>query len=151
MRQPGNIKLAKNLPILQNTSFRWIIGRSIRRDTTPSTLCGLICAVFDNNKSLEQATEQLWKSDEIESDKKEMSPEEKPCESHFNQQVHTNADDLFMVSLPFRENLGRITLHSLQPIYKSTTMASKDWEGSCPVHTIYGRVRTIRTDEKDQP
>uniref|UniRef100_A0A1A9URD5 Uncharacterized protein n=1 Tax=Glossina austeni TaxID=7395 RepID=A0A1A9URD5_GLOAU len=60
---------------------------------------------FDNTESLEQAAEQLWKLHEIESDKKEISPEEKLCESYFNQHVQINADDRFMVSVPFWENL----------------------------------------------
>ncbi|XP_037930980.1 uncharacterized protein LOC119665804 [Teleopsis dalmanni] len=60
--------------------------------------------VVDNNSSLEDAIEQLWRMDEVNTTERTLSKEEKLCESHFVQNVHTNKEGRFVVRLPFLEN-----------------------------------------------
>ncbi|XP_037959288.1 uncharacterized protein LOC119688691 [Teleopsis dalmanni] len=60
--------------------------------------------VVDNNSSLEDAIERLWRMDEVNTTERTLSKEEKLCESHFVQNVHTNKEGRFVVRLPFLEN-----------------------------------------------
>ena len=102
----GKIKLSDYLPSFQNTELGWVVGGQIKANEISETK--LTCAIFptqpQSNSALEEAIQQLWKLDEVGTSEKCLSPSEKQCEAHFVQNVRTNEEGRFVVSLPFREN-----------------------------------------------
>ncbi|XP_037931366.1 uncharacterized protein LOC119666155 [Teleopsis dalmanni] len=104
----GKLTLAPGLPVLQNSTLGWIVSGKVASNTDKSNV---LCAVFgggaevvDNNSSLEDAIERLWRMDEVNTPERTLSKKEKLCESHFVQNVHTNKEGRFVVRLPFLEN-----------------------------------------------
>ncbi|XP_037942534.1 uncharacterized protein LOC119675408 [Teleopsis dalmanni] len=104
----GKLTLAPGLPVLQNSTLGWIVSGKVASNTDTSNV---LCAVFgggaevvDNNSSLENAIERLWRMDDVNTTERTLSKEEKLCESHFVQNVHTNKEGRFVVRLPFLEN-----------------------------------------------
>ncbi|XP_037929405.1 uncharacterized protein LOC119663875 [Teleopsis dalmanni] len=104
----SKITLAPGLPVLQNSTLGWIVSGKVASNTDTSNV---LCAVFgggmeavDNNSSLEDAIERLWRMDEVNITERTLSKEEKLCESHFVQNVHTNKKGRFVVRLPFLKN-----------------------------------------------
>ncbi|XP_037931282.1 uncharacterized protein LOC119666083 [Teleopsis dalmanni] len=104
----GKITLATGDPVLQNSTLGWIVSGMVASNTDTSKV---LCAVFgggveavDNNSSLEDAIERLWRMDEVNTTERTLSKEKKFCESNCVQNVRTNKEGRFVVRLPFLEN-----------------------------------------------
>lgn len=96
----GRIELGKNLPILVNSVFGWVVtGRS-----APSLISSPIAANLALVTDLHQLVEKFWS---IEEDTTNSCPsvEEAACEEHFQKTVHRNEEGRYIVRLPVRENI----------------------------------------------
>lgn len=86
LKSIGQIKLAKQLPTMQNTVFGWVISGKIQEEQPRN----LICEICTTDESLDASIARLWELEEIKTTSKPMSVEEKQCENHFEQ--HTIKD-----------------------------------------------------------
>ncbi|XP_073821396.1 uncharacterized protein [Musca autumnalis] len=96
----GQIKLAKDLPTMQNTVFGWIISGKIQEEEPRNFTCG-ICTM---NESLDASIARLWELEEIKTTNKPMSIEERQCENHFEQHTIKDNKNRFVVRIPFHQN-----------------------------------------------
>ncbi|XP_073821407.1 uncharacterized protein [Musca autumnalis] len=117
----GQIKLAKNLPTMQNTVFGWIISGKIQEEQARNFTCG-ICTM---DESLDASIARLWELEEIKTTNKPMSIKERQCENHFEQ--HTIKDNKnrfkdpelkkqYVKFMEEYENLGHMTKISADAI-----------------------------------
>ncbi|XP_037960644.1 uncharacterized protein LOC119689804 [Teleopsis dalmanni] len=93
---PGQIQLSRELPILQNTVLGWIVSGKIQNANTMIATCGIA-----SEDSLENAIEQLWKVEEVDTHSKVLSIAEQQCEAQFTQTTYQNVTGRFIVRLPF--------------------------------------------------
>lgn len=93
----GQIKLADDLPLLQNTTLGWIVSGKLSGEQLSSAICG----VLTEEDKMNTAIERFWELEEVEGKQQQLSPYDAQCEAHFNQ--HTTRDDegRFIVRLPF--------------------------------------------------
>ncbi|XP_073814297.1 uncharacterized protein [Musca autumnalis] len=96
----GQIKLAKNLPTMQNTVFGWVISGKIQEEQPRNLTCG-ICTT---DESLDASIARLWELEEIKTTSKPMSLEERQCENHFEQHNTKDNKNRFVVRIPFHQN-----------------------------------------------
>ncbi|XP_073841412.1 uncharacterized protein [Musca autumnalis] len=96
----GQIKLAKNLPTMQNTVFGWVISGKIQEEQPRNLTCG-ICTT---DESLNASIARLWELEEIKTTSKPMSLEERQCENHFEQHTTKDNKNRFVVRIPFHQN-----------------------------------------------
>ncbi|XP_073820558.1 uncharacterized protein [Musca autumnalis] len=117
----GQIKLAKDLPTMQNTVFGWIISGKIQEEKPRNFTCG-ICTT---DESHDASIARLWELEEIKTTNKPMSIEERQCENHFEQ--HTIKDnknrfkdpelkEQYVRFMEEYENLGHMTKISADAI-----------------------------------
>ncbi|GJQ66619.1 hypothetical protein Trydic_g4591 [Trypoxylus dichotomus] len=98
----GQINLSQTGPCLQKTVFGWIVSGRI---TAPQLSTNLsVC----NSATLQLLNKNINKFWEIETvlDRQAYSQEEKLCEQHFNHTAQRDAEGLFVVSLPFKEDVN---------------------------------------------
>lgn len=97
----GQIKLAKNLPILQNTLLGWIIAGKIEENQSSTAACGMC---IENETTLEEDIAQLWELEKVSSVEKTLSVSERQCENHFAQTYSIDTNGRFVVRIPFCDN-----------------------------------------------
>lgn len=97
----GQIKLAKNQPILQKTLLGWIIAGTIT--TSTSTKQELMPSCYLSTQELENKVEKFWQLEDT-SAKSSYSEEELACEKHFSKTVKRNQEGRYIVSLPVRKD-----------------------------------------------
>lgn len=99
----GQIKLGKNLPCLQNTSFGWIVsGRVPNQGYQPSIRCNFVQEVDINNQ-----LKKFWELEECTKERA-LSNEELACEKHFDETTRRGQDGRFIVSIPLKEKLSKL-------------------------------------------
>lgn len=99
----GQIKPTKAHPTLQKTKLGWIISGHIRSPTyrEMTSLCHL--ATIDE---LNNSISQFWEIEHNICSKNSalFSPQEKMCETHFQQTYRRNAEGRFIVNLPINHD-----------------------------------------------
>lgn len=98
--QPGLIKLGKNLPTMQNTSFGWVIFGPVVETQTATNLS---VSLFSNSLGVNDLIPKFWQLEEMQYDKG-LSNEDKISENIFEQTTKRLADGRFQVNLPIRDN-----------------------------------------------
>ncbi|XP_043473411.1 uncharacterized protein LOC122505693 [Leptopilina heterotoma] len=91
--------------ILQETRLGWLIGGSVLSDTTHNTRA----LVQNQLTGIERKLKNFWEMDDISSTRI-WSKEEQACEDHFLKNVKRDADNKYIVALPFNgkeTNLGK--------------------------------------------
>ncbi|XP_037924354.1 uncharacterized protein LOC119660048 [Hermetia illucens] len=83
----GQIKLGKNLPLLQNTLLGWIVTGKLKEGDASVATCG-ICTM---DEPLERSIERFWQQ----------------CEEMFNQNTMLS-NNQFTVSLPFSDSAEKL-------------------------------------------
>lgn len=96
----GQIQLSKQLPILQNTVFGWIVAGKVHKKHVANASCG-ICTTDEN---LESSIARLWELDEVNTNKKPLTIAERQCEEHFSQHTFKTHQNHFVVRIPFHQN-----------------------------------------------
>ncbi|XP_037957896.1 uncharacterized protein LOC119687597 [Teleopsis dalmanni] len=107
---PGQIHLSRELPILQNTVLGWIVSGKIQNANT-----------IASEDSLENAIEQLWKVEEVDTHSKILSIAEQQCEAQFTQTTYQNVTGRIIVRLPFIN--GRFALGDSKDIATNRFLA----------------------------
>ena len=95
----GQVELANNLPILQNTVFGWMVAGKVDTSMSNKAVCG-ICT----HKELEAAITKFWESEEIPDSNTELTEDELRCESHLLQHTFRANDGRFVVRLPLKNH-----------------------------------------------
>ncbi|XP_075167641.1 uncharacterized protein LOC142239749 [Haematobia irritans] len=93
----GQIQLADNLPILQNTILVWIASGKVSDQHLQTSICG----VLTDEDSMNQTIERFWKLEEVDNTQKQLSIYDAQCEAHFNQHTGRDEEGRFIVRLPF--------------------------------------------------
>lgn len=104
----GQIKLGKNLPILQKTLLGWIITGNLSTNLVQSNT--LVSQCLFTNSTLEQQIEKFWHIEEVSTDSNKIkwSQEELDCENNFISTLSRNKDGRFVVKLPLKENVENL-------------------------------------------
>lgn len=92
----GQIKLGKDLPILQKSHFGWVVSGPLPLQSN-SRLCNL--SLLELNSSLTK----FWEIEDYPRTKV-LSSEEELCENHFSSHTKRSHDGRFIVTLPFKES-----------------------------------------------
>lgn len=107
----GQIRMAKNMPLLQKTRLGWIITGSLyqeqnNKNSSQSYSNQSICNLsrIDN---INQQIEQFWKIEELEI-KPLFKKEERECEELYIQTTTHHEDGKFIVRLPTKEGIENI-------------------------------------------
>ncbi|XP_037930947.1 uncharacterized protein LOC119665773 [Teleopsis dalmanni] len=90
---PGQTQLSRELPILQNTMLGWIVSVKIQNANAIIATCGIA-----SEDSLQNAIEQLWKVEEVDTHSKVFSIAEQQCEAQFTQTTYQNVTGRFIDS-----------------------------------------------------
>lgn len=122
----NQIKLGPSMPTLQQTQLGWIISGPIPTDVIKSNqrvnkrvMCNLSI-----NKTLENSIEKFWKIEELSSSNIK-SIEEQECEKLYIETVKRDNTGHFIVTLPIRENVGKLGHSEHNAIKRLNSMERK--------------------------
>ncbi|XP_062537604.1 uncharacterized protein LOC134205911 [Armigeres subalbatus] len=101
----GRVKLAENLPFVQETVFGWVVGGLA--DTTSRRYDVNRCNVVVREADLNDLVERFWESEAI-STASSLSFEETTCEKFYQQTYSHNASGRYTVKLSFRGNVSQL-------------------------------------------
>ncbi|XP_026467838.1 uncharacterized protein LOC113371424 [Ctenocephalides felis] len=93
--QQGCIRLGKNLPILRNSRFGWLLSGVYSGDAGSESYVG-----FVSNEDLHEELARFWQVEEV-SLSNSLTGSDKACEEHFVSNVHRLGNGQFEVALPF--------------------------------------------------
>lgn len=111
------IKLGKNMPVIQNTHLGWIVSGPIR--SIQSSACNHATFSFHVVDTLDQLR-KFWEIEELHPSTA-LSVEEKMREDHFVENFTRDSDGRFKVDIPFKESpskLGDTKRSSLKLFYQ---------------------------------
>ncbi|XP_066248814.1 uncharacterized protein [Euwallacea similis] len=118
----GQIKLGKNLPILQKTPLGWVVAGRVPCDQGKvGKANATLSNCFPTQDSLNEKLERFWLVKEVNPNPRaKMTREELECESHFAQTTTRDEDGRFVVKLPLKNNfmeLGESEQSALSRLY----------------------------------
>lgn len=99
----GQIKLSKNMPVLQETVFGWIISGNLSLHSNfKNHSQKFTCNFIQENEmnSLNDTLVKFWQIEELPK-KQMLSREAQFCESYFTNTTIRNSENRFVVKLPF--------------------------------------------------
>ncbi|XP_037927016.1 uncharacterized protein LOC119661654 [Hermetia illucens] len=99
----GQIKLGKNLPLLQNTLLGWIVTGKLKEGDASVATCG-ICTM---DEPLERSIERFWQIEQLPEASAAQTPAEQQCEEMFNQNTMLS-NNQFTVNLPFSDSAEKL-------------------------------------------
>ncbi|XP_070142231.1 uncharacterized protein [Drosophila kikkawai] len=94
----GQVKLGKDLPVLQKTLLGWIVSGRCRAH--PRTLHQYSAIVLDK---IDENLERLWRIDHVVTPENTLTPEQRNCEEFYTTTVRRNSDGRVEVRLPFKD------------------------------------------------
>ncbi|XP_055836795.1 uncharacterized protein LOC129905347 [Episyrphus balteatus] len=101
----GQIKLERNLPLLQNTLLGWIVTGKVNEESPTTSTCGIYTA---EETSLEQSISKFWKLEELPYSTSKRTIAEERCEEYFNRSTSRNTAGRFVVNLPFADTTEKL-------------------------------------------
>lgn len=113
---PGQIKLGKNLPCLQETKLGWILSGPICNQNNLDKYS----ACFLSINTLKDQLHKFWQVEEVLNDSDNLTKDERDCEIHFTNNYKRDKTGRFSVSLPLRSNfkdLGESQEMALKQFY----------------------------------
>lgn len=109
---PRKRELGKNMPILQDTYFGWVVTGPISTNFGLKPVnCNLVVSNF------EKQLKQFWLVDEYPT-RKFYSQQESECETIFSETVRRDIDGRFIVTLPVRKKYDCVLGESLDSAVK---------------------------------
>lgn len=103
----GQIKLSKNMPVLQETVSGWIISGNLSLHSNfKNHSQKFTCNFIQENEmnSLNDTLVKFWQIEELPK-KQMLSREAQFCESYFTNTTIRNSENRFVVKLPFVQNV----------------------------------------------
>ncbi|XP_043648453.1 uncharacterized protein LOC122616929 [Drosophila teissieri] len=94
----GQVKIGKDLPVLQKTLLGWIVSGRCRAH--PRTLHQYSSIALTE---IDQKMERLWRIDHVEPPEITLTPEQRNCEEFYTKTVRRNSDGRLEVRLPFKD------------------------------------------------
>ncbi|XP_043862230.1 uncharacterized protein LOC122756477 [Drosophila santomea] len=94
----GQVKLGKDLPVLQKTLLGWIVSGRCRAH--PRTLHQYSSIALTE---IDQKMERLWRIDHVELPEITLTPEQRNCEEFYTKTLRRNSDGRLEVRLPFKD------------------------------------------------
>ncbi|XP_030759214.1 uncharacterized protein LOC115884703, partial [Sitophilus oryzae] len=156
----GQIKLGKDLPILQKTRFGWVIsGRFFPKKYIQKDSSGLSCNFSSINNSLENMLEKFWSVEEY-SYSEHLSPEEKTCEELFVKSTVRNPDGRFVVQLPFKispsclgdsKEIALKRFYSLEKKFQKNPPLKKEYSDFIREYETLGHMTRIDSVDHEKP
>nr|CAH7717101.1 unnamed protein product [Callosobruchus chinensis] len=104
------ITLGRNLPILQNTKFGWIVSGPLGNAKKKYVNCNFVQTIEadQSNFEIQQDLRQFWEIEEFAHEQPKMSDEETACENHFEQNTRRAENDAFIVKLPLKQDIAKL-------------------------------------------
>ena len=101
----GTMTNGKNLPVLKNSVFGWLISGPIGNSKQTSDDLEAQTTLFARDDSdLGRSMERFWSIEEVTVLKPVMTKQEQYCEDHFVTHTRREDDGRFVVKLPVRED-----------------------------------------------
>lgn len=145
------IKLGKNMPILQNSIFGWLIAGPV------------MCSASNNNRiacnfsqDIHQQLRRFWELEEVPA-KPVLSPEDEACEQHFLEHTQRLEDGRFCVRLPLKTepdklgdsyNLARKRFESLERRFQRQPEVKKQYVSFIQEYQDLGHASEIERPDK---
>ncbi|RLU21169.1 hypothetical protein DMN91_006519 [Ooceraea biroi] len=104
----GQIKLGRNLPVLQKTKLGWIIGGNapiIYQQEVPRRT---VLSVMGKEPGLEQQLERFWKLEECSLETSQWTQEQTQCEREFRSTYQRDPFGRFIVHFSFKEDPSQL-------------------------------------------
>jgi hypothetical protein len=99
----GQIKLERNLPILQKTQLGWVVLRPLPLQSNANSS---ISCHFAQTQDLHVSLKKFWEVEEVQCTKPAYSQEETACETHFTENTRQLEDERFVVKIPLKKDPG---------------------------------------------
>nr|CAH7734117.1 unnamed protein product [Callosobruchus chinensis] len=104
------ITLGRNLPILQNTKFGWIVSGPLGNAKKKYVNCNFVQTIEadQSNFEIQQDLRQFWEIEEFAHEQPKMSDDETACENHFEQNTRRPENGAFIVKLPLKQDIAKL-------------------------------------------
>lgn len=116
----GQIKLGKNMPVLQKTLFGWVISGIYQYQNKNNLVYSnfTLNTNLDCSESFENSIQEFWRIEEVRPQNKLslLSAEERFCEEYFDQSISRDASGRFIVSIPFNSKLIQLGYSKQQAV-----------------------------------
>lgn len=124
----GQIKLGKDLPLLQKTLLGWVVAGNLPMSQLNSA--SLVSKCLFTDSELNKQIEQFWLTEEVIPDShSKLSQEEAECERHYIENFSRNTEGRFVVKLPLKSNwtdLGESEQTALNRLYSIERKLAKN-------------------------
>lgn len=101
----GQLKLGKNLPVVQETLLGWVVAGAIPNAISSKINYNTSRNCFFTYETTTVSLDKFWTIEEVTSTvDTSMSQEELECETHFQKSIHRTESGRFVVSLPLKDN-----------------------------------------------
>nr|CAI5834359.1 unnamed protein product [Callosobruchus analis] len=104
------IPLGRNLPVLQNTKFGWIVSGPLGNAKNRYINCNFTQTI-DSDPShfeIQQDLRRFWELEEFAHERPKMSDEETACENHFKRNTRRAENGAFIVKLPLKQDIEKL-------------------------------------------
>nr|CAI5859571.1 unnamed protein product [Callosobruchus analis] len=104
------IPLGRNLPVLQNTKFGWIVSGPLGNAKNRYINCNFTQTI-DSDPShfeIQQDLRRFWELEEFAHERPKMSDEETACENHFKRNTRRAENGAFIVKLPLKQYIEKL-------------------------------------------
>nr|CAI5828861.1 unnamed protein product [Callosobruchus analis] len=104
------IPLGRNLPVLQNTKFGWIVSGPLGNAKTRYINCNFTQTI-DSDPShfeIQQDLRRFWELEEFAHERPKMSDEETACENNFKRNTRRAESGAFIVKLPLKQDIEKL-------------------------------------------
>nr|CAI5845055.1 unnamed protein product [Callosobruchus analis] len=100
----GKMSLGKNMPVLQETEFGWVIAGNMFLNFGCNV--SLNCfSVSHSDNQLNDSVRKFWEIEEIVNKNKALSVDERYCEEYFEKTFKRNEEGRCIVKIPFKDSV----------------------------------------------
>ncbi|XP_062717012.1 uncharacterized protein LOC134292166 [Aedes albopictus] len=103
----GKIKMADELPVLQESVFGWLVSGRVIESTASNVQVYHVAKDEPSDKELVKVLKRFWSVDDQKLEVLDRA-EEDDCERHFVQTYQRISSGRFIVRLPFRNNVSEL-------------------------------------------
>lgn len=101
----GQERLGKDLPVLQNSEFGWIIAGPLNLNTNSQCNMSVSHLNIQEESSLDRHILRFWELEELNNKEVLLSRDEKFCENNFIKTTKRDETGRFVVEMPFKESV----------------------------------------------
>nr|XP_029722527.1 uncharacterized protein LOC115263370 [Aedes albopictus] len=147
----GKIKMADELPVLQESVFGWLVSGRVIESTASNVQVYHVAKDEPSDKELVKVLKRFWSVDDQKLDILDRV-EDDDCERHFVQTYQRDSSGRFIARLPFRHNVTELgetkqqaerRLQSLQRRFVRNPELKQDYEAFIDEYVALGHARIV--------